>query len=121
MPCFMGDDIGRGELASIARTAVKPGLDLTKKSGIEKNRLVRRAVERSHRSLRHAATSAIGGVAKQHDARTRKGLPTSREKRTPAVGDRAEDAGEHAAHRVGRRAGLGGTGSAIGLIAWRVA
>src|SRR6202011_6146970 len=57
MPRFMGDDVGRGELAGIARTAVKPGLDLTEKSGIEKNLLFRRAVERPHRRLRHAAAS----------------------------------------------------------------
>src|SRR3982074_1418562 len=46
MSCFMGDDIGRGKLAGIAGTAAKPGLDLAEKSGVEKNRLVRRAIER---------------------------------------------------------------------------
>src|ERR1700682_3969239 len=117
MPGFVGDDIGRGELAGIARAAVKPGFDLTEKSGIEVDRLVRRAVERPHRRLRHAAAPAIGGVAKQHDFWTRIGLPAGLENFTPAIVDLAEDAGDHAAHLVGRRPGLGGPGPAIGLIA----
>src|SRR6266446_7423752 len=116
MPGFMGDDVGCGELAGIARTAVKPSLDLTEKSGIEKNRLVRRAVERSHRRLRHAAAPAIGRVAKQHDFRTRIGLPAGLEDFAPAIVDLAEDAGDHAAHLVGRRTGLDRPGSAIGFI-----
>src|SRR5712672_3976142 len=120
MPCFMSDDIGRGELAGTTGTAVKPSLDLTEKSGIEKNRLVRRAVERSHRRLRHAAAPAIGRVAKQHDARTRIGLPAGLEDLAPAIVDLAEDAGDHAAHLVGRRASLGGTGPAIGSLARRL-
>src|SRR5712692_3258518 len=120
MPGFMGDDIGRGEFAGIARAAAKPRLDLTEENGIEKNLLVRRAVERPHRRLRHAAAPAIGGVAKQHDARTRIGLTAGLEDLAPAIVDLAEDAGDHAAHLVGRRTGLGGRGPAIGLIARRL-
>src|SRR6266851_735783 len=120
MPGFMGDDIGRGEFAGIARAAAKPRLDLTEESGIEKNLLVRRAVERPHRRLRHAAAPAIGGVAKQHDARTRIGLTAGLEDLAPAIVDLAEDAGDHVAHLVGRRTGLGGRGPAIGLIARRL-
>src|SRR5947208_13483685 len=116
MPGFMGDDVGCRELAGIARTAVKPGLDLAEKSGIEINRLVWRAVKRPHRRLRHAAAPTIGGVAKQHDFRTSIGLPTGLEDLTPAIVDLAEDAGDHAAHLVGWRAGLDGSGSAIGFI-----
>src|SRR6266576_1393840 len=116
MPGFMGDDVGCGELAGTARTAVKPGLDLAEKSGIEINRLVRRAVERPHRRLRHAAAPAIGGVAKQHDFRTRIGLPAGLENLAPAIVDLAEDAGDHAAHLVGWSAGLDGSGPAIGFI-----
>ena len=37
MPRFMGDDVGGGEFAGIARTAVKPGLDLAEESGVEKD------------------------------------------------------------------------------------
>src|SRR6202043_2986626 len=118
---LMGDDIGRRELAGAARTAVKSSLDLTKKSGVEKNRFFRRAIERPHRRLRHAAAPAIGGVAKQHDLRTRIGLPAGLEDFAPAIVDLAEDAGDHAAHLVGRRAGLGGPGPAIGLVARRLA
>src|SRR3981081_4680524 len=121
MPCFMSDDIGSGELAGITRTAVKPSLDLTEKSGVEKNCLLRRTVERSHRRLRHAAAPAIGRVAKQHDARTRIGLPAGLEDLAPAIVDLAKDAGNHAAHLVGGRASLGGPGPAIGFIARRVA
>src|SRR6267378_1995494 len=62
MPGFMGDDIGRGEFARIARTAVKPRLDLTEEPGIEKDLLVRRAIERPHRRLRHAATPAAAAA-----------------------------------------------------------
>src|SRR6266481_546501 len=51
MAGFMGDDIGRGEFAGIAGTAVKPRLDLAEKSGVEKNLLFRRAIERPHRRL----------------------------------------------------------------------
>src|SRR6202011_5204798 len=71
---FMSNDIGRGELAGIARTAVKPGLDLTEKSGVEKDLLVRRKKNGPPPPLRQAAAPAIGGVAEQHDARTRIGL-----------------------------------------------
>ena len=95
---------------------MKPGLDLAEKSGIEINRLVWRAVKRPHRRLRHAAAPTIGGVAKQHDFRTRVGLPAGLEDLTPAIVDLAEDAGDHAAHLVGWRAGLDGSGSAIGFI-----
>src|SRR5258705_12938295 len=120
MSGFMGDDIGRGEFARIARTAVKPRLDLTEEPGIEKDLLVRRAIERPHRRLRHAAAPAIGGVAKQYDARTGIGLTAGLEDFAPAVVDLAEDTGDHAAHLVGRRAGLGGRRPAIGLIARRL-
>src|SRR6185312_10223900 len=117
---LMGDDIGRGELAGVARTAVEPGLDLAEKTGIEKDLLVRRTVERSHRRLRHAAATAIGDVAEQHDARTGIGLPAGLEDLAPAIVDLAEDAGDHATHLVGRRAGLAGR-PAIGLIGRRLA
>src|SRR5450755_3985521 len=118
MAGFMGDDIGRGEFARIARAAVKPRLDLAEESGVEKNLLFRRAIERPHRRLRPAAASAIGDVAKQHDPRTGKGLPAGLEDLAPAIVDLAEDAGDHVAHLVGRRTGLGGP--AIGLIARRL-
>src|SRR5258708_6295222 len=120
MSGFMGDDIGRGEFARIARTAVKPRLDLTEEPGIEKDLLVRRAIERPHRRLRHAAAPAVGGVAKQYDARTGIGLTAGLEDFAPAVVDLAEDTGDHATHLVGRRAGLGGRRPAIGLIARRL-
>src|SRR6266404_2418093 len=116
MARFMGDDIGRGELAGIARAAVKAGFDLPEKSGVEKNLFLRWAIKRPHRRLRHAAAPATGGVAKQHDARPRIGLPAGLEDLAPAIVDLAEDAGNHAAHFVGRRAGLAGGRSAIGLI-----
>src|SRR5882757_2631788 len=70
MPRFMRDDIGRGELAGIARAAVEARLDLAEEIGVEEYLLVRRTVERPHRRLRHAAAPAIGGVAEQHDARS---------------------------------------------------
>src|SRR5205814_3465209 len=57
--------------------------------------------------------------AKQHDARTRLGLPAGPEDLVPAIVDLAEDTGDHAAHLVGRCALLCGS-RAIGLIAWRV-
>src|SRR6266513_1772507 len=119
VPGFMGDDVSCRELAGIARTAVKPGLDLAEESGIEINRLVWRAVKRPHRRLRHAAAPAIGGVAKQHDFRTRIGLSAGLEDLAPAIVDLAEDTGDHAAHLVGRCALLCGS-RPIGLLAWRV-
>src|ERR1700721_605220 len=121
MAGFMGDDIGRGEFAGIARAAVKPGLDLAKESGVEKYLLVRRTIKRSHRRLRHAAASAIGGVAEKHDLRTDIGLSAGAEDFPPAIAAFTEDAGDHAAHLVGRRAGLGWRGSPIGLIGRRLA
>src|SRR6266481_9694486 len=96
MSGFMGGDIGRGEFARIARTAVKPRLDLTEEPGIEKDLLVRRAIERPHLRLRHAAAPAVGGVAKQYDARTGIGLTAGLEDFAPAVVDLAEDTGDHA-------------------------
>ena len=48
-------------------------------------------------------------------------MPAGLEDFAPAIVDLAEDAGDHAAHLVGRRAGLGGRGPAIGLIARRLA
>ena len=62
MPRFMRDDVGRRELAGAARAAAKTCLDLAEERGVEEDLLVRRAVERPHRRLRHAAASAIGGV-----------------------------------------------------------
>src|ERR1700733_8557033 len=121
MTGFMGNDIGRGEFAGIARAAVKPGLDLAEESGVEKYLLVRRTIKRSHRRLRHAAASAIGGVAEQHDLRTDIGLSAGAEDFAPAIVDFTQDAGDHVAHLVGRRAGLGGRGSPIGLIGRRLA
>src|SRR5258706_15449156 len=121
MSGFMGDDIGGGEFARFARTAVKPRLALTEEPGIEKDLLVRRAIERPHRRLRHAAAPAIGGVAKQYDARTGIGLTAGLEDFAPAVVDLAEDTGDHATHLVGRRTGLGGPPPAIRFIARRPA
>ena len=74
MSGLMGDDIGRGEFAGAARTAVKAGFDLAEEPGIEKDLPFRRAVERTHRRLRHAAAAAIGGVSEQHDLRARMGI-----------------------------------------------
>src|SRR6201747_1029194 len=112
----MRNDVGGGELAGIARTAAEAGLDLAEEIGVEEDLLVRRAVERPHRRLRHAATPAIGGVAKQHDARSRIGLPAGLENLAPAIVDFTEDAGDHAADLVFRRAGLGRLRPAIGLV-----
>ena len=53
--------------------------------------------------------------------RTGVGLPAGLEDLVPAIVDLAENAGDHAAHLVGRRAGLGGRGLAIGLIGRRLA
>src|ERR1700710_704547 len=115
----MRNDVGGGELAGIARTAAEAGLDLAEEIGVEKDLLVRRAVERPHRRLRHAAAPAIGGVAKQHDARSGKGLSAFLEDFAPAIVDFAEHAGDHAAHLVLRRTGLGRRRLPVGLIAWR--
>src|SRR5258708_38489938 len=121
MARFMRDDVGGGELAGIARAAAEAGLDLAEEIGVEEDLLVRRTVERPHRRLRHAAAPAIGGVAEQHDARSRIGLPTGLEDLAPAIVDLAEDAGDHAAHLVLWRTGLGRARAAIGLIARRLA
>src|SRR6201747_1124912 len=111
----MRNDVGGGELAGIARTAAETGLDLAEEIGVEEDLLVRRAIERPHRRLRHAAAAAIGGVAEQHDARARIGLPAGLENLAPAIVDLAEDAGDHAADLVLRRTGLGRSRPAIGL------
>src|SRR6202034_4010580 len=47
------------------------------------------------------------------------GLSAGAEDFAPAIVDFTEDAGDHAAHLVGRRAGLGWRGSPIGLIGRR--
>src|SRR5262249_8451289 len=85
------------------------------------NLSVRRAIEWAHRRLRHAAASAIGGVAEQHDLRTGVALARGLEHLAPAIVDLAQDAGDHAAHLVGGRAGLGLRGGAVALIARRAA
>ena len=120
MAGLMGDDIGRREFAGAARAAAKARLDLAEETGVEEDLLVRRAVERPHRRLRHAAAPAIGGVAKQHDARPRIILPAGLEDLAPAVVDLAENAGDHAADLVLRRAGLGRSRPAIGLVGRRL-
>src|SRR5215217_3761667 len=117
---FMGDDIGRRELAGIARAAAKARLDLAEETGVEEYLLVRRTIERPHRRLRHAAASAIGGVAKQHDARPGVILAGGLENLAPAVVDLAENTGNHAADFVLRRAGLGRPRLAIGLVCRRL-
>src|SRR5580700_8078594 len=94
---------------------MKPGLDFAEEPGVEKNGFVRRTVEWPHRRLRHAAAAAIGGVAKQHDARPRIGLACGLEDFAPAIVDLAENSGDHAAHLVGGRALLHRSGTAIGL------
>src|SRR5262249_3107332 len=90
-------------------------------AGVEIDLLVRRAVERSHRRLRHAAAPAIGGVAEQHDLRPRIGPAAGAELLAPAIVDLAEDACDHAAHLVARRAGLALPGGPVGLIGGLVA
>src|SRR5258708_30273884 len=116
----MRDDVGGGELAGIARAAAEAGLDLAEEAGVEEYLLVRRAVERPHRRLRHAAAPAIGGVTEQHDTRPRIGLAAGLEDLAPAIVDLAEDAGDHAPHLVFRRAGLGRPRPAIGLVGRRL-
>src|SRR5262249_14224065 len=103
---LMRDDVGRGEFAGAARAAAEPRLDLAEESGVEEDFLVRRAVERPHRRLRHAATSAIGGVAEQHDLRADIVLAAPLKLLFPAVVDLVQDARNHAAHLVGRRTGF---------------
>src|SRR3954447_24055195 len=117
---FMRDDVGRGELARAARATLEPRLDLAEEAGVEEDLLVRRAVERSHCRLRHAAASAIGGVAKQHDARPRIILSAGLEDLAPAVVDLAENTGYHAADFVLRRTGLGWSRPTIGLVGRRL-
>src|SRR5262249_30706313 len=121
MARLMRDDIGRREVAGgLTGAAAKPRLDLAEEIGVEEYLLVRRAVERPHRRLRHAAAAAIGGVAEQHDARAGVGPPVGLEDLAPAIVDLAEDARNHAADLVLRRAGLGRPRLAIGLVAWRL-
>src|SRR3954467_12079204 len=120
MARFMRDDIGRCEFAGIARATLEPCLDLAEETGVEEYLLVRRAVERPHRRLRHAAAAAIGGVAKQHDARPRIILSAGLEDLAPAVVDLAENTRDHAADLVLWRAGLGRPRLAIGLVGRRL-
>src|SRR6202012_4361031 len=107
------DDIGRGEFAGAARAAVEARLDLAEEAGVEIDLLVRRTIERPHRRLRHAAASAVGGIAEQTDLRTDVIPARRRELLLPAIVDLAEDAGDHAAHLVRRRAGLALAGRTI--------
>ena len=119
MVAVMGVGIVRGEWAGIVRTACKARLYLADISGIQNALLVRCAVERPHRRLRHAAPPAIGGVAEQHDFWTGIGLPGSLEDFGPAIVDLTQNAGDHGAHLVGRRARLGGARAATGVHARR--
>src|SRR3954469_6303488 len=122
MAGLMGDDVGGGEVTGgLAGAAAKTRLDLAEETGVEEDGPVGRTIERSHRRLRPAAAPAIGDVAEQHDLRTGKGLARGLEDLAPAVVDLAEDAGDHAAHLVGRRAALGRGGLAIGLVGRRLA
>src|SRR5579871_966741 len=120
MASLMRDDVGRGEFARAAGAAVEPRFDLAEESCVEKDFSVRRAIERPHRRLRHAATAAIGDVAEQHDLRPGVGLARRLEYLAPAVVDLTQNTGDHAAHFVGRRAGLA-RGRAVGLIGRRAA
>src|SRR5665213_2094047 len=108
-------DIGRGEFAGIARTAVEAGLDLAEESGVEKYLPLGRTVKRSHRRLRHAAAPGRGGIAEQHDLRADIVLAAGLKNLGPAIVDLAENARDHVAHVVGRYAGLGGARGAVGL------
>src|SRR5439155_25913080 len=80
--------------------------DLAEEAGVEEYLLVRRAVARPHRRLRHAAAAAIGGVTKQNDARSGVILSAGLEAVAPAVVDLAEDACCHAADSALPRPGL---------------
>src|SRR4051794_16018401 len=122
MAGLMRDDVGGGEVTGgLAGAATKTRLDLAEETGVEEDGPVGRTVERSHRRLCPAAASAIGDVAEQHDLRTGKGLARGLEDLAPAIVDLAEDAGDHAAHLVGRRAALGvGRRLAIGLVGRRL-
>src|SRR4051794_10902189 len=122
MAGLMGDDVGGGEVTGgLAGAPAKTRLDLAEETGVEEDGPVGRTIEWSHRRLRPAAAPAIGDVAEQHDLRTGKGLARGLEDLAPAVVDLAEDAGDHAAHLVGRRAALGRGGLAIGLVGRRLA
>src|SRR5580698_5966516 len=116
MSGLMRDEIGCGKFAGRTLTAVESGLDLAEEAGIEKYLPVRRAVERPHRRLCHAAASAIGRVAKQHDARPGIGLAGSLENLGPAIVDLAENTGDHVAHIVGGRPFFDSPGSTVGLV-----
>src|SRR6185312_4219332 len=120
VPRFMRDDIGRRELARTARTALKARFDFAEEAGVEEDLFVRRAVERPHRRLRHAAAPAVGGVAKQHDARSGIVLSAGLEDLAPAVVDLAENASDHAADFILWRAGFGRPRPAIGLVGRRL-
>src|SRR5690348_2503669 len=100
---------------------MKPSLDLAKKTGVEEDLPIRRTVERPHRRLRHAATAAIGGVAKQHDLRSGVGLPGGLKNLGPAIVDFAQNAGDHASHLVGWRAAFDVPRPSIGLVGRRLA
>src|SRR5579872_6057387 len=51
MAGLVRDDVGLRELAGLALAAAEPGLDLAEEAGVEKNLLLRWAVERAHRRL----------------------------------------------------------------------
>ncbi len=122
MAGLMRDDVGGGEVAGgLAGAAAEARLDLAEETGVEEDGTIRRTVERPHRRLCPAAAAAIGDVAEQHDLRTGVGLAAGLEDLAPAVVDLAEDAGDHAAHLVGRRAALGGGRLTIGLVGRRLA
>ncbi len=118
MAGLVGDDVGGGEFACAALTAAKLGLDLAEEVGVEENLPVRRTIERSHRRLRHAATSAVGGVPEQHDTRADIGTAAFGENLAPAIVDLAENTGDHVAHLIGRRAALGLRRRPVGLVSW---
>ncbi len=119
---LMRDDVGRREVAGgFARAAAEARLDLAEERRVEEDGAVRRTVERPHRRLRHAAAAAIGGVAEQHDLRPGIVLPAGLEDLAPAVVDFTQNAGDHAPHLVGGRAGLALSGGTILLVARRLA
>src|SRR5262245_41282529 len=104
MTDLVGDHISFGEFAGFAGAATEALLDVTEERGIEINASIVRAVERTHRRLREAAT-ALDNARIKPKARHAISLPALLENFLPGVLRVPQYRGDKIAHLIARLLG----------------
>src|SRR5262245_44502825 len=101
MTDLVGDHISFGEFAGFAGAATEALLNITEERGIEINASIVRAVERSHRRLREAATT-LDHTRVKTKTRHAVPLPALLENFLPSVLCVPEYGGDKIAHLITR-------------------